>query len=119
MSDPLTLVSMYVVPDCNIPIDIILISRDLQHLGGHTHNLATYSDGFTPDIPPDSQLSFGVEEVKYDEDGDTLRLLLHFMHRCKPPSLWDLLFCELEDFAYAAHKYRVFSAISAANFSME
>jgi hypothetical protein len=119
---PFDSVSLLIALDCPLPIDIILVSSDGKRLGGHIQNLATYSDGFTPEVPVETDArasQFGIEAIQYEEDERTLKLLLQFMHRAEPPNLRHLKFKELEKFAYAAHKYRVFAAVGQAHLLME
>jgi hypothetical protein len=97
------------VDKCSLPIDIVLVSkRDGGRFGGHLQNLSRFSEGFVPQIAPESLSLAGaaeVENVMYDESGTVLKLLLQFMHSETPPDLRTLPFDVVLEFTFAAYKY--------------
>ncbi|KAF9052049.1 hypothetical protein BJ165DRAFT_929933 [Panaeolus papilionaceus] len=108
------------VSGCNLPVDIILVSSDGTAISTHKANLGQFSNGFPPHAGsggPDLPMEIGqglIEEVKLEEKGEVLRLLLRFMHHAHLPDLDVFPFKLVAQFAEAAEKYEVFSAVAAS-----
>jgi hypothetical protein len=116
------MLKLVIVEGCTLPIDITLIASNGIRLGGHSTNLAVFSEGFFPAIMP----SPAKEETPrppltatYDEEGDVLSLILQYMHSNVPPDLKTVPFEVAKGFAYAAHKYVVYHAIPISKMFME
>ncbi|KAF6742953.1 hypothetical protein DFP72DRAFT_935971 [Ephemerocybe angulata] len=99
------------VPNCPIPVDLILRSSDKVLLGAHKANLEHFSDGF----PSVDSVSDSEEPVDLSEDGATLKLLLSGMHKQKLPALTGLEREQLVALAEAGEKYFVYGVMAACS----
>ncbi|KAF5311346.1 hypothetical protein D9611_012593 [Ephemerocybe angulata] len=97
------------VPNCPIPVDLVLRSSDKVLIGAHKANLEHFSDGF----PSADSVSDSDEPVDLSEDGATLKLLLSGMHKQRLPALIDLEVEELVALAEAGEKYFVYGMMAA------
>ncbi|TFK70764.1 hypothetical protein BDN72DRAFT_818421 [Pluteus cervinus] len=97
------------VPDCTLPIDVVIKTSDAKYFGTHLQNLESYGEGFPP-------ASLGkrkrVNYMDIEEDSDVLSLMLDFMHKQPQPDLQQLQIKVLVRLAEAAEKYLIYSAIS-------
>ena len=99
------------VEGCNTPVDLVLRSSDQVLIGAHKTNLACYTDGFPlADATADSK-----EPTDLTEDGDTLKLLMHYAHKAQYPDLFDLSENRLFSLAHSAEKYVVHAGIEACS----
>ncbi|KAF6745832.1 hypothetical protein DFP72DRAFT_1175852 [Ephemerocybe angulata] len=99
------------VPNCPIPVDLILRSSDKALIGAHKANLEHFSDGF----PSADSVSDSDEPVDLSEDGATLKLLLSGMHKQKHPTLSGLGSDQLLALAEAGEKYFVYGVMVACS----
>ena len=103
--------------NCQLPVDIVLKSSDGCLVGAHHDNLAHFSEAF----PTPGSVKTTDTPVDLSEDGETLRLLMHFMHHHRLPNLAEhagtLLNkpTQLIALAEAAEKYLVYSAMGMCN----
>ncbi|KAJ3545037.1 hypothetical protein NMY22_g2583 [Coprinellus aureogranulatus] len=99
------------VPECDIPVDIVLRSSDKALIGAHQTNLAQFSEGF----PSPSDVNSSSEPVDLTEDGGTLNLLMQFMHKQRHPnlSMQETSISTTLKLAEAAEKYLVYAAMNA------
>ncbi|KAF5341256.1 hypothetical protein D9611_006155 [Ephemerocybe angulata] len=96
-------------PDCALPVDVILRSSvDGSLIGAHRKYLEDFSDGF----PPSDAVIASMDAVPLSEDGDTLRLLMKFMHKQRHPAISGLDPSSVFKLGEAAEKYMVYSAMS-------
>ncbi|TRM56179.1 hypothetical protein BD626DRAFT_441304 [Schizophyllum amplum] len=102
------------VQGCRLRVDIVLQSRDGIFIGAHTHNLEMYGEAF----PEASAVTVPDAPVLFTEDGEVLKLLMRFMHLTPQPSLNNLDFKFLADFADAVQKYGVHSAAQVCHLKM-
>ena len=95
----------------------MLRSSDNELIGAHQENLAQFSEGF----PPPDVVTHHNEPVDLSEDGETLSLLMQFMHKNRLPDLSNLVdrdsqkgrdFDLLYKLAEAAEKYMVYPAMA-------
>ncbi|KAF6752325.1 hypothetical protein DFP72DRAFT_815540, partial [Ephemerocybe angulata] len=101
---------------CILPVDVILQSTvDGSLIGAHRKCLEDFSDGF----PPSDAVTASMEPVPLSEDGDTLRLLMKFMHKQRYPAMSSLQLQRIFDLGEAAEKYMVYSAMSACQTCIE
>ena len=96
--------------NCNLSVDVILMSSDGISLGGHIQNLKLFSEGFCGMGQPQDVVAEPVS-AEYQESADVLRVLLRFMHSEVPSDLRELLFTQLKAVAEAVNKYIVYHAI--------
>ncbi|KAF9075537.1 hypothetical protein BDP27DRAFT_1315228 [Rhodocollybia butyracea] len=101
------------VTDCQLPVDIVFVSKDKVRLGMHKKNLEDFGDGFPP---PDCE---STEDVPLEEDGVVLELLFQLMHKQPQPDLRTVPFDALTGLTEAAHKYIVHHASMACNLALE
>ncbi|KAF6745835.1 hypothetical protein DFP72DRAFT_642047 [Ephemerocybe angulata] len=99
------------VPNCSIPVDLILRSSDQELIGAHKANLEHFSDGF----PSADTVSDSKEPVDLSENGTTLKLLLSGMHKQKLPTLSGLGSDQLLALAEAGEKYFVYGVMAACS----
>ena len=66
---------MVTVPDCCHTINLVLHASDGMRFAAHAELLSTFSAGF-----PAGELVEGTEEVELPETGETIELLIQFMH---------------------------------------
>ena len=102
------------VPQCPLTVDIVLRSCDKELIGAHKLNLAQYGEAF----PAPGDVTSPDEPVDLSENAKTLRLLMHFMHSHRFPSLLSMdsdSFQDLIELAGAAEKYMVHSAMAVCN----
>ncbi|KAF6745854.1 hypothetical protein DFP72DRAFT_924081 [Ephemerocybe angulata] len=102
-------------PECQLSVDVVLLSSCGALIGAHRKNLDDFGDGF----PSDDSITDSTDPVKLTEDEETLKLLLLFMHKQIYPKVSSLSGDQLFALAEAAEKYMVFSAISACNVFIE
>jgi hypothetical protein len=95
------------VPECQIPVDVILRSSHGSLIGAHKANLENYSEVF----PPSDSVSTSSEPVDLSETVATLNLLMHFVHKTQYPDILDLKEKELFALANAAEKYVMHNAM--------
>ncbi|KAF6745834.1 hypothetical protein DFP72DRAFT_642053 [Ephemerocybe angulata] len=96
-------------PDCTLPVDVILQSTvDGSLIGAHRKCLEDFSDGF----PSSDAVTASMDPVPLSEDGDTLKLLMKFMHKQRYPPMSGLDPSSVFDLGEAAEKYMVYSAMS-------
>lgn len=91
-------------------MDITLKSSDGALIGAHKANLELYGEAFPPADAFRGQ--DGPEIVELSERGDTLKLLLRFMHKGRYPDTSSLDAQAFYAFAEAAGKYEVYSAMA-------
>lgn len=104
------------VEDCTIPVDLILESSSGDKFGAHKHNLQTYGDGFPLS---DSVVTDVTNDIPVlSESSDVLRLMLRFMHHAPQPDLQKLPFDCVAEFADAAEKYFIYSAMGVCKIYM-
>ncbi|KAF5372698.1 hypothetical protein D9615_009855 [Tricholomella constricta] len=96
-------------PDCSLPVDVILESKDGVRFAAHSKNLENYSEGFPPAIFVSSSEVTPI--VQIEEHSETVQLLLGFMHLKRQPQVAKLSFAVLDALANAAEKYFIHSAI--------
>ncbi|PPR06368.1 hypothetical protein CVT24_002481 [Panaeolus cyanescens] len=107
------------VPECTLPVDIVIISSDKKKLATHRENLAQFSDGgFPPHAPLHGNLTT-LEEAPLPESYEVLALLFRFMHHSQLPDIVALDFSLVSQLAEAAQKYQVFAAIAVCKVAME
>ncbi|KAL1674035.1 hypothetical protein EV122DRAFT_221431 [Schizophyllum commune] len=94
------------VEGCQLAVDIEFLSSDGQKIGAHTHNLATYSEGFPK---PDDNL-IANDPIALSEDAKTLKILFQFMHLAPQPNVRYLSCSMILAVAEAAEKYGIYSA---------
>ena len=98
------------VPECTLPVDVVLRSGDGVLIGAHQTNLGQYSEGF----PPASLGLDATDPVDLPESGSTLGRLMQFMHKHRYPRIskfpWGIY-----ELAETAQKYEVYTAIAACN----
>lgn len=108
---------MGAVANCELPVDIVLKSSDGSLVGAHHGNLAHFSEAF----PVPGSVKTTDAPIDLPEDGETLRVLMQFMHHQRLPNLADHvpnLFkkpTKLLALAEAAEKYLVYSAMGMCN----
>ncbi|KAF5311273.1 hypothetical protein D9611_012612 [Ephemerocybe angulata] len=96
-------------PDCTLQVDVILKSSvDGSLIGAHRKCLEVFSNGF----PTSDSVTPSLDPVPLSEDGDTLRLLMKFMHNQRYPDMSSLDLATIFDLGEAAEKYIVHSAIA-------
>ncbi|KAF5311302.1 hypothetical protein D9611_012604 [Ephemerocybe angulata] len=96
-------------PDCTLPVDIVLQSTvDGSLIGAHQKCLENFSDGF----PTSDSVTPSLDPVPLSEDGDTLKLLMKFMHKQRYPPMSGLDPSSVFELGEAAEKYMVYSAMS-------
>ncbi|TFK70765.1 hypothetical protein BDN72DRAFT_896213 [Pluteus cervinus] len=97
------------VPDCGLPIDVVIKTSDAQYFGTHLQNLESHADGFPP-------ASLGkrkrVNHMDIEEDSEVTSLMLHLMHKQPQPDLRQTPISILVRLAEAAEKYLIYSAMN-------
>ncbi|PPR05467.1 hypothetical protein CVT24_008236 [Panaeolus cyanescens] len=109
------------VPDCTLPVDLVLVSKEDKCISAHTVNLGLFSNGFPPASASGELARDGlgsVERVQLEETADVLMLLLKFMHHAHLPDL-EMHPFQTAGVAEAAEKYEVFSAVALAKVYMK
>lgn len=104
------------VNDCAIPVDLVLQSSSGDQFGAHKHNLQTYGDGFPLSDSIVTDVSNDVPVLP--ESSVVVRLMLRFMHRGPQPDLLKVSFDTVAQFADAAEKYFIDSAIGLCKLYM-
>ena len=94
--------------------DITFQSSDQHIFKVHFINIGTQSTGF-----PSPELLPSTEPIRLSEKGSTLELLFQFLYPEPHPDLASVEFDTLEPLAYAAEKYKVFSAINICKIRMQ
>lgn len=98
---------------CNLPVDVVLRSCDKVLIGAHKANLDNFSDGFPPcDLNSDDR---GSDAVEMTENSDTVKRLLHYVHKEQYPDVSCLLRKDLFRLADAAEKYVIHPAMGVCN----
>ena len=87
----------------------------------HIINIRTQSTGFPLPVEPlpSPELLPSPEPIRLSEKGSTLELLFQFLYPEPHPDLASVEFDTLEPLAYAAEKYKVFSAINICKIRMQ
>ncbi|KAF6745855.1 hypothetical protein DFP72DRAFT_1175867 [Ephemerocybe angulata] len=101
--------------ECILPVDLVLQSSDGKLIGAHRTNMEHFSDGF----PTCDSVTSTSEPVPLTEDGETLTLLLRFMHKHKYPGLTPMDAASIFALAEAAEKYMVYSAMASSHAYIE
>jgi hypothetical protein len=99
------------ISECNLGVDVILVSSDGVHFGSHTQNISTFAGTF----PCDTE---GSNVISLPESSDVVSLLLQYMHQQRQPDSSKFEFAILSRLADAVEKYNVFSAIEVCNIHM-
>jgi hypothetical protein len=97
-------------------VDIVFKSSDSDLFGAHRKNLETFTDAF----PSVESVTHDVNEiVELSETSDVLRLVILFTHHQKYPDLSQVPFQTLYEFAEAAEKYGIFSAMAVCHLALK
>ncbi|TFK70762.1 hypothetical protein BDN72DRAFT_838589 [Pluteus cervinus] len=103
------------VPGCRLTVDVVIKTSDAKYFGAHLQNLQNHADGFPP-------ASFGkrkrMNHMDIEEDSEVTSLMLDFMHKQPQPDLRDVPVGRLVDFAEAAEKYLIYSAMGTCRLVM-
>ncbi|KAF6742935.1 hypothetical protein DFP72DRAFT_829217, partial [Ephemerocybe angulata] len=100
---------------CILRVDLVLKSSGGKLIGAHRTNMEHFSDGF----PTCDSVTSTSEPVPLTEDGETLTLLLKFMHKHKYPGLTPMDAPSVFALAEAAEKYMVYSAMASSHAYIE
>jgi hypothetical protein len=101
------------VSECNLGIDVILLSSDGVQFGSHTKNISTFAGAFPACDTEDSSV------ISLTESSDVVSLLLQYMHQQRQPDSSKFEFDILSRLADAVEKYKVFSAMEVCNIHMK
>ena len=104
---------IFLVKGCKLGVDIMLKCSDGELFGAHRWNLKTYSEGF----PLEGSETIS-DPVFLEETADVVRLMLHFMHQMRQPTLDNISFSLLASLAEAVEKYRIYSAMGVCKIKM-
>lgn len=102
------------VDECSLPVDVVIRSSDEVLIGAHKANLEQYSEGF----PAADEVISVDGPVNLTEDGETLKLLMQFMHKQRLPDLAGLTGSRVRllfSLGEAAEKYFVYSAMAVCS----
>ncbi|KAK2464526.1 hypothetical protein APHAL10511_003505 [Amanita phalloides] len=104
------------VSGCALATDIIIKSSDGKLFGAHSENLAGYSGGF----PPTSFASSDAirDPVELPERSLVIEYMLNYMHNHRLAMLKGLSSEDVNDIAYAAEKYFIYSLMEVCRLYM-
>ncbi|KAK7028073.1 hypothetical protein VNI00_015024 [Paramarasmius palmivorus] len=107
------------VPDCTLPIDIVLCASNGKQFGTHKRSLEMFNEGFPPSEivapEPDGKPS----QVSLSDGPEPLQLLLQFSHNAEQPDLRSKSIHSIMAFSIVAEKYGNMLAIQACRMAME
>ncbi|PFH48568.1 hypothetical protein AMATHDRAFT_149601, partial [Amanita thiersii Skay4041] len=106
------------VPECDLPVDVILKSSDNKVFGGHTANLDKFSCGFPPASLATSSPASTADPVCLTESGAVLELLLKCLHNQRQQDLSRCSNMVVIALAEAVQKYMVYTAMEICRLNM-
>ncbi|PFH46148.1 hypothetical protein AMATHDRAFT_70475 [Amanita thiersii Skay4041] len=106
------------VPECDLPVDVVIKSSDDKFFGTHAVNLAVFSHAFPPASLASSYPASTDDPVCLTETGDVVELLLRCMHNQRQPDLLSPRSKVLIALAEAVEKYLVYPAMEICRLHM-